>query len=218
MVVTMGQLYFWDGQTGERIKTLTSNKPYERMDITDVTGLEVAQKEVLKALGAIDMKDAMYNESADSIPSVTRQHVFISYSHTDRRWLEKFQKTLAPLIQEETINVWDDTRIKPGANWLEEIRKALSTAKVALLLVTPDFLASDFIAKNELPPLLEATEKEGLIVLWVAVRESLYEKTKIGVYQSVNDPSKPLRSLSLPKQDKEIARICREISKAVNSH
>ena len=212
-----GTVMFWDGQTGKCIKTLTSNKPYEHMNITDVMGLEDAQKEVLKALGAIDTKDTPHLKSPDTLPSVPRKHVFISYSHKDKKWLERFQTALAPLIRGETVRVWADTQIKPGTHWQEEISKALAAAKVALLLVTPDFLASDFIAKHELPPLLEAAKQEGLIILWVAVRESLYEHTEIAIYQSVNDPSKPLKSLSPSKLDGEVKRICKVILDSMNS-
>ena len=91
----------------------------------------------------------------------TRNRVFISYSHHDVRHLERLRVHLRPLERDHIIEVWDDTRPSPGTNWRDAIVEALSSAKVGILLISADFLASDFIVNNELPPLLKAASDGG---------------------------------------------------------
>jgi hypothetical protein len=148
---------------------------------------------------------------------IQRDQVFVSYSHKDRKILEQLQTHLKPFVRGKKISVWDDTKIKSGDEWRDEINKAIASAKVAVLLVSPDFLASDFIAEHELPPLLDAAQNEGLRILWVAVRHSSYEETEIARYQCVNAPGRPLMSISGASREKELVRICKEIKAAVTS-
>jgi TIR domain len=105
------------------------------------------------------------HEEKHTVPQSTRDRVFISYSHKDRDWLEKLQIVLKPLIRKGIISIWDDTQIQAGDQWRNQIAEALGNARVAVLLVSPDFLASDFIADHELPPMLRAAQDQGLRIL-----------------------------------------------------
>jgi hypothetical protein len=141
--------------------------------------------------------------------------IFVSYSHRDRRWLDELLITLAPLIRKQRIVVWDDSKILPGQDWKAEIKAALQRAKIAVLLVTRKFLASDFISNEEMPRMLEAAKKAGLTVVWIAVGASLYEETEITEYQAANDPEKPLNSLTEAEVDLELVRIAKKLTRVL---
>src|SRR5437588_900547 len=122
-----------------------------------------------------------------------RYRVFISYSHKDRVWLEALQVHLRPLEREQRITRWDDTLIQSGARWKLEISKALEEARVAVLLVSKHFLASDFITADELPPLLAAAEHQGALILPVLVGPCRFNRTPgLADYQAVNSPERTL--------------------------
>ena len=80
-----------------------------------------------------------------------------------------------------------------------------------MLLVSPDFLASDFVTEQELPSLLRAAEDDGLTIVWVPVRDSLYSETVIADYQAASDPSRPLAGLSPADRDEALVEISRII-------
>jgi TIR domain/Cyclic nucleotide-binding domain len=140
--------------------------------------------------------------------------VFVSYSHRDASWLELLRTHLEPYARDGALDVWSDEGIPTGSRWLDEIEAALRATRVAVLLVTPHFLASRFIAERELPPILDAAEREGLRVVWIPVSHSSYERTPIRHYQAAHDPSRPLDSLRPAERNKALVEICRRIGEA----
>lgn len=185
----------------------------------------------LKHLGAASKIVAMESGTPSTAGTPSRSHddvglsevpadsqrIFISYSHKDRRWLDKLLVNLTLLKRREMISVWDDTQIRPSLEWRKEITRALESSQAAVLLVSPNYLASDFIAKHELRPLLDSAKRGAVIILWIAVSASLYEQTDIADYQALNDPARPLDRLNGPRQAQELVTICKRILAAVDS-
>ncbi len=133
--------------------------------------------------------------------------IFISYSHKDKNWLERLSTALKPLVYGEVVETWDDRNLPPGSNWLDEIDKAIASARIAVLLVSQEFLASSFIHRQELPRLLKRRDR-GMGFFWVPLEACLYKFTALKDIQSAWDPSKPLAGLN----EAELAAAFTEIA------
>jgi hypothetical protein len=144
--------------------------------------------------------------------------VFVSYSHRDREWLDRLQVHLRPLEREQAIatRAWADTELAGGDRWREEIRAAIATAEVAVLLVSADFLASEFIVTHELPLLFDAAATGAVRVIPVVVSPCRYEQTRtLSDFQSVNDPRRPLTSLGRSEQEAVFVTVSEEVRAAL---
>jgi tetratricopeptide (TPR) repeat protein len=145
-----------------------------------------------------------------------RDQVFISYSHRDKRFLDELLAHLKPYVHSGSITAWSDRQIAAGSKWFADIQTALEKTRVAVLLVSPQFLASDFIHDHELGPLLKAAEAGGVKILWVQVRASSYKETPLEAYQAVvSPPAKPLAEMKA-ERDRAWVQLCEEIKNAAN--
>lgn len=157
---------------------------------------------------------------SNGVPTTTggkRTKVFISYSHKDREWLTRLRPHLRPLERDGAV-VWDDSRIQAGTPWKAEIEAALASTKVAILLISADFLASDFIVNNELPPLLEAAKHDGATILSVIVRPCRFtQNTELSRFQAINDPAEPLVRMRAAKREDMFVKVADAVEKALGS-
>lgn len=138
-----------------------------------------------------------------------RNKIFISYSRQDEEWKNKLRTHLKPIGE---IEVWSDDNINPGQDWFEEIKSAINESKIGILLISPDFLASDFINHLEIPKLLANVQLEGGKVIPIIVRHSLFSRVeKLSRFQATNSPSNPIASLSESDQDKIFVKVAETI-------
>lgn len=145
-----------------------------------------------------------------------RKSAFICYSHQDSAALEALKAHLKPHLHDNPMDIWDDNAIRPGGAWRTEINRALQVARVAIILLSPDFLASEFIQTVELPRLLEGARKDGLNVLWVAVRPCAYDTSPLAEYKSLSDPKLPLSTRTPHEREAEWVRIAEKIADALS--
>ena len=146
--------------------------------------------------------------------STIERHIFISYCHADAAWLDRLKVHLRPLVRRTALDLWDDSRISPGQVWHEEIAEALARARVAVLLVSADFLASDFVVNNELPPLLHRAARGGLLIVPLIVSPCLFsEHDELSRYQCANSPDRPLSGMSPSDAEAAFVSLGRSLDK-----
>src|SRR5262245_45491636 len=105
--------------------------------------------------------------------------IFVSYSRQDRKYCEAFTRMASPLSQIGGIRLWSDSDIQAGSRWKSEIDRALHATSVGVLLVTDSFLHSEFIRNEELPYLINATNKRGIELLWVLVSDCYWKRSPL---------------------------------------
>jgi formylglycine-generating enzyme required for sulfatase activity len=141
-----------------------------------------------------------------------KQQVFISYSHKDAQWLERLTPFLQPLARKAELRVWSDTDIKPSSLWQADIQKTLNEADAAVLLISQNFLASDYITSNELPQLLSAANQRGVRIFPVFVSSCYLEReSPLLMFQGVTSPALPLNKMDDAKQDEIFVNLARSI-------
>jgi tetratricopeptide (TPR) repeat protein len=101
--------------------------------------------------------------------------VFISYSHLDEVWKDRLVRQLRVLEIEGALSVWDDRKIAAGGAWRTEIETAMERARAAVLLISADFLTSEFIRDTEVPRFLQRRAQDGLRIIPLIVRPCAWQ-------------------------------------------
>ncbi len=120
--------------------------------------------------------------------------IFCCYAYEDQQWLLKLRTHLAPLQREGLITLWDDTDINPGDEWRKEISRHLETAQIILLLVSPNFIASDYCYKVEVPRAMEQHERGEARVIPIILHSVSWKKAPFGKLQALPAHARPVTS------------------------
>lgn len=159
------------------------------------------------------------SDKLDKFSGKKRNKIFISYSQKDKEWLEKVKTHLSALkyeikLEEKDLEFWDDTCINSGDNWNEKIMESLNSAGVALLLISPHFLASGFIQDVEVPFLLKEKkhDKDGSlkIIPLILSNSRFKESADLSKFQAIN-LNEPLASLNENDQNAVLGKLAGEI-------
>ena len=140
-------------------------------------------------------------------------HVFFSHSHADEELHNELEKHLAGLLRQGVITTWHDRRIGPGEELHGHIDEQLNAADIVLLLVSADFLASDYCYDVEMMRAMERHERGEARVIPVILRPCDWHGAPFGTLMAVPPDGKPVvRHATLDDGFLEVAKAIREVA------
>jgi O-acetyl-ADP-ribose deacetylase (regulator of RNase III) len=139
--------------------------------------------------------------------------IFVSYAHEDRAFRKKLHDHLGGLRGSALIDDWHDGEITAGSDWADDITAHMDAAELILLLITPSFMGSDFIARIELAKALERHRAKTAVVIPIIMREVYWQDTAIGGLQALPQDGKAVTMWD--KEDTAFVDIARGIGRTV---
>ena len=118
--------------------------------------------------------------------------IFFSYSHKDEELRDELTKHLSILERNGVISGWHDRRIAPGEEWANEIDEWMDTAQVILLLISSDFIASDYCWNIEVKRAMERHEAGEPCVIPIILRPVNWSSAPFGKLQALPQNAKPV--------------------------
>lgn len=161
------------------------------------------------------LKDAGSEEAR--LPRPGRQiRVGMWYCREDELFAQRLRTHLQPAIRQRRIDLWNSERLVPGTLWQCERDRAVQSVSVAVLFLSADFLASDFLVQYELPRLFSRATTETIILL-IHVSPCEFRGTGLEQFQAVNSPERPLVLLRSPGRESIFARTAALISQQLRA-
>jgi DNA-binding XRE family transcriptional regulator len=141
--------------------------------------------------------------------------IFFSYSHKDQRLRDQLETQLSPLKREGPISSWHDRKIGAGNEWAGQIDTHLKTADIILLLVSPDFIASDYCYDIEMKRTMLRHDAGEARVLPIILRPCDWHKAPFGKLQVLPTDGKPITGRSWRNLDEAFFDVVQGIRKVV---
>ena len=118
--------------------------------------------------------------------------IFYSYAHEDEVLRKELEKHLVLMRRQDIIIDWHDRSISPGSNWEQEINTHLNRAQIILLLVSSDFLSSEFCYSIEMERALERHHTREARVIPIILRPVDWQGTPFSKVQALPKNAKPV--------------------------
>jgi hypothetical protein len=140
--------------------------------------------------------------------------VFYSYSHKDAELREKLATHLRPLVHQRKIVEWCDREIEPGTDWQTAINEQLESAHLILLLLSADYLASEYCFGVEVERALERLKRGDARVVPVLLRPCLWDESRFSELQIIPRSARAISSWT--SEDEAFQAVARELRELVS--
>jgi hypothetical protein len=140
--------------------------------------------------------------------------IFCSYSHKDEPFRQEFEAHVALMRRRGWISIWHERKILSGDDWAGEIDGNLNLADIVTVLISSDFLASDYCYDKETARAMERHAKEGTLVIPVIVRPCDWHDTPFGALQAIPQDGKAVSSW--PNRDEAWTDVAQRFKMAVS--
>ncbi len=140
--------------------------------------------------------------------------VFISYSYVDENFLHEFASHLSPLLKQGIINVWSERSIEAGDEWGYEIKSSLDDADIIILLISADFMASDYCYGREFRRAMEKSDTREARVIPILVRPTDFAISPLAKLQILPDNLLPV--VQWENREAAFVSIIKEIRKVID--
>ncbi len=145
-------------------------------------------------------------------------NIFIAYAKKDEDILLSLRKHLAVLERIENVRIWYDGNIELGTEWAAETDEALSKAKIILLLISADFIASDFCYENQMQKALERHKNGAAVLVPIIIRDCVWEGTPFSKLKVLPLNGVPVSSSVWDTADTPYVEIVKALNKKIDAY
>jgi TIR domain len=144
--------------------------------------------------------------------------VFISYAHEDRPYLNELIAHLGILRKRKLISTWHDADISPGTEWESQIMKRLNSAQIILLMVSADFINSDFAYSKEMELAIQRHKANEARVIPIILRPVYWKGAPFEILEVLpSDAHKNVKPItSWAKRDEGYLNVVEGIAQAID--
>ena len=198
----------------------TAQVPYQKLvgferagetTFKDFINNQVIEVDIKQTLDGSDVKprDTSPAKSPHESNAIS---VFCSYSHKDETYREQLEAHITLLKREGKISFWHDLRISLGNEWDPEIHRNLNSANIILLLISADFIASDYCYDTEVTRAMERHRNNEAKVIPIFVRRCDYETAPFAKIQGIHFET-PIAEL--PNSDAAWTEVAKKLREAI---